>query len=296
MRIDLYTVRLFVATYEEKSISRAAARENIAPSALSRRLSDLETYIGKRLFYRKNTGMALTPAGSVMLYHARILMRDVTQLERTLADVSVGKIGNVKLCANAWAMAQYLPTDLASFAKQYPNIDIALEQSISPLSVQSVTENAVDMAILGDEHVTAGLVKFKYKEEKWRVMIPMDHPLSGQSAVGLADILEYDFVGVTRGSAIDTLVRREAERLKRSIKLRVRVSGFEVVGAMVEAGLGISIVSERMLDRYQKSMKVSSVDLTEDWATRRLMVCLKDKASLTPAARILLDHLLSPSS
>ena len=62
-RIDLTTLRLFVAVCEEQNLTRAANREGIAASAVSKRMNDFELAFGVILFRRLSKGMALTPAG-----------------------------------------------------------------------------------------------------------------------------------------------------------------------------------------------------------------------------------------
>jgi|GEM_PF-4231744 len=63
-RIDLTTLRLFIAVCEEKNLTRAAMREGIAASAVSKRMNDFEAAFDVSLFERLAKGMALTPAGA----------------------------------------------------------------------------------------------------------------------------------------------------------------------------------------------------------------------------------------
>ena len=70
-RIDLTSLQLFVAVCELGSIGKAAEREFIAASAVSKRLSDLEATLETPLLYRHTRGVDLTPAGESLLHHAR---------------------------------------------------------------------------------------------------------------------------------------------------------------------------------------------------------------------------------
>jgi DNA-binding transcriptional LysR family regulator len=76
-RIDLTTLRLFIAVCEEKNLTRAAARESIAASAVSKRLVDFELAFGVTLFERLSKGMVLTPAGEALLHHARVTLLNI---------------------------------------------------------------------------------------------------------------------------------------------------------------------------------------------------------------------------
>ncbi len=76
-RIDLTTLRLFIAICEEGNLTRASQREAIAQSAVSKRMHDLEEVLEVALFERHPNGMALTPAGESLLHHARVTLLNV---------------------------------------------------------------------------------------------------------------------------------------------------------------------------------------------------------------------------
>ena len=90
-RIDLTTLRLFIAVCEEKNLTRAAMREGIAASAVSKRMNDFETAFGVSLFERLSKGMALTPAGEALLHHARVTLLNVEKIAVELAEYSKGR-------------------------------------------------------------------------------------------------------------------------------------------------------------------------------------------------------------
>ena len=73
-RIDLTSLQLFVAVGETGSIGKAAEREFIAASAVSKRLAELESALGTALLYRHARGVDLTPAGQALLHHARSVL------------------------------------------------------------------------------------------------------------------------------------------------------------------------------------------------------------------------------
>src|SRR6201994_1877979 len=79
-RVDLTTLRLFIAICEEQNLTRAANREGIAASAVSKRMGDCELAFGVTLFRRLSKGMALTPAGEALLHHARVTLLNVEKI------------------------------------------------------------------------------------------------------------------------------------------------------------------------------------------------------------------------
>src|ERR1041385_8931308 len=120
MRPDLASLALFVRIAETRSITKAAAASHIALAAASRRITQLEDQLGSALFYRSAKGVELTPAGQALLFHAREMLEKVDQMRAEISDYSRGMKGIVRIQANASALAQYLPADLATFASDHP--------------------------------------------------------------------------------------------------------------------------------------------------------------------------------
>src|SRR6188472_2575765 len=102
-RIDLTTLRLFIAVCEEQNLTRAANREGIAASAVSKRMNDFELAFGVTLFKRLSKGMVLTPAGEALLHHARVTLLNVEKIAVELSEYS-GVRGHVRMLANLSAI------------------------------------------------------------------------------------------------------------------------------------------------------------------------------------------------
>jgi len=85
-RVDLTTLRLFIAICDEQNLTRAAQREGIAASAVSKRMNDFELAFGVTLFKRLAKGMALTPAGEALLHQARVTLLNV---EKIAAEIGI---------------------------------------------------------------------------------------------------------------------------------------------------------------------------------------------------------------
>ena len=135
-KIDLLTLQLFVAIVEEQSIAKAAERKNIAASAVSRRISDIEELFQVELLHRHSKGIEPTPAGYALLEHARVILGNLAQLETELSGYRQGKRGHIRICANKSAILESLAGELSSFLEQHPLVRIDLEENISPAIVQ----------------------------------------------------------------------------------------------------------------------------------------------------------------
>ena len=88
--IDPVSLRLFLAALEEGSLARAAARENIVPSAVSKRMIEMEEAFGVPLLARGVKGVQATPAGQGLAGHARLLLQQMDRMHREMAGFATG--------------------------------------------------------------------------------------------------------------------------------------------------------------------------------------------------------------
>ncbi|MBS0317882.1 MAG: LysR family transcriptional regulator, partial [Proteobacteria bacterium] len=137
-RIDLTSLQLFVAVCEQGSIGRAAEREFIAASAVSKRLSDLEIALDTQLVQRHTRGVDLTPAGESLLHHARAVLYSLEKLQAELSEYADGVRGQVRVHASISAIVQFLPEDLGAFARAHDQVKIDLEEHLSTEVVRAV--------------------------------------------------------------------------------------------------------------------------------------------------------------
>ena len=203
MRFDLLSLKLFVSVCEQESIARAAEMEHIAASAVSKRISDLEKMLKAPLFYRSPKGLELTPTAQALLHHARILLRDIRQMEAELGEHSKGVRGQIRISASVSTIVQYLPRDLSDFLASHVGVRIELVEATSQEVVRAVADNAVDIGIFGGSLPAAGLTVLPYRSDRLVVIMPPDHALAGRSKVTFAEIAEHDVVGPQEGSFLE---------------------------------------------------------------------------------------------
>jgi DNA-binding transcriptional LysR family regulator len=293
-KIDLVTLQLFVAIVEEQSIAKAAEKKNIAASAVSRRISDIEELFQIELLHRHSKGIEPTPAGYALLEHARIILGNLAQLETELSGYRQGKRGHIRIWANKSAILESLAGELSSFLEQHPLVRIDLEENISPAIVHAVVENRADIGIYGGNIPGQELEVLPYRSDKLVVLVTGSHPLAGRKRVRFRDLVDHDFVSLEKGSSIETLCMKAAAGLGRHLKLRIRVSGFDALFRLVDAGMGLGVVPiEIIRDRYGLE-KFTVLALDEPWAERQLVMAVRAYKSLPPVTRLLVDHLRNP--
>ncbi|MFT4194073.1 LysR substrate-binding domain-containing protein [Ottowia sp.] len=293
-RIDLTSLQLFVAVCETGSIGRAAEREFIAASAVSKRLSDLESGLGTALLYRHARGVDLTPAGQSLLHHARAVLFGLEQMQSELSEYADGVRGHVRVHASISAIVQFLPEDLGSFVRQYPSVKIDLQEQLSSDVVRAVREGAADLGICNASALAQGgeaLQARPYRTDRLALIVPAAHALSALAAIKFEESLDEDHVGLHANSSIALAMHQAAARAGRAIRLRIRVTGLDAMCRMIDNGLGVGVMPLGAFESMRGGGRLRAVPLADDWAARQISLIARDFDTLPLTARSLVEHL-----
>ena len=318
-RIDLTSLQLFVAVCELGSIGRAAEREFIAASAVSKRLSDLETAVDTPLLYRHSRGVTLTPAGESLLHHARTVLFGLERMQGELSEYADGVRGHVRMHANISAIFQFLPEDLGAFARLHSQIKIDLQEHLSSAVLHAVQEGAADLGIcnLGQagtapgqaqaqvdtpfadppgataatQRLTAGLQSRPYRTDRLMLVVPQGHALAARHSIAFEEVLDWDIVGLHANSSISLAMRAAAATAGRTLRQRIQVTGLDAMCRMIDNGLGVGLLPDRAFELMQGVGRLHAVPLTDAWAHRELRVVARDFDALPVTARLLVEHL-----
>jgi DNA-binding transcriptional LysR family regulator len=294
-RLDLTSLRLFVAVCEAKSITRAAERENIAASAISKRIAQLEKFAGTPLLVRARSGATPTRTGSTLLEHARNVLYNLDLIERDVASRTQDLRGFVRIYASASAIAEFLPNLVVSFLAKpkHADIDVDIEEMVSRDVVTGVKEGRAAIGICWAEADMAGLESVPYKTDRLSVIVPLKHPLAAKRQIRFADTLQYDHAGLRPTSAVTALLHRESARLGKVIRFRVLVSTFEAISGVVGSGLVIGIAPAGIAAAYASAATVRVIPLADTWAERQFAICFRSRRSLSRPAELFVAHLLA---
>lgn len=291
-KIDLTSLQLFVAVCELGSIGRAAEREFIAASAVSKRLSDLEATLETPLLYRHTRGVKLTPAGESLLHHARSVLFSLEKMQAELSEYADGVKGHVRIHANISAIVQFLPEDLGSFSQDHPQVKIDLEEHLSTEVIRAVQEGAADLGICNVGAVAAHeLQALPYRRDELVLIVPRGHALAQHEALAFEDTLDFDHVGLHSNSSIYLAMREAAAAAGRTIRLRIHVTGLDAMCRMIHNGLGVGVMPRRAFTLMHGVGDLECVALADAWATRDIRLVARDFSTLPLTARLLVDHL-----
>lgn len=269
-QIDLASLDLFVLICEWGSIARAAEHGGMVASAVSKRIAELEALARTPLLLRHARGVRPTPAGELLLEHARTILQGVEHLRDDLSEYARGVRGLVRLSANASAVEQFLPEHIAVFARQHPDIRIDLRQATSRNVARAVRDHLADLGVCSPSDETEGLESRPYRRERMVLIMPRAHALAKHPELAYEEALDFAQIGLRDSSTVQEMLDREARAGRRMLRQRIEVDSLSAMCRMIECGLGVGVMPEGAYQRLGEARELHAVPLTDAWAERSL--------------------------
>ena len=291
MHFDLVDLSLFRHVVEAGSITRGALKANLALGAASTRIRHMEESLGASLLTRGRQGVSPTQAGRALLTHARAILQQTERLREDLGAFAGASAGQIRVLSNTNALAEFLPEALSAFLAAHPQVSVELEERLSDEIVGQIAEGVADIGIVAGTVDTGALTTFPFRKDRFVLAVARGHALAKRSEIAFADVLEQNFVGLDRSSAIQRFLSDKAARIGKPLRLRIQLRSFDAVCRMVESNVGIGIVPETTARRAAKTMAIATVALKDAWALRELTICVRDLTELPNYARQLVDYL-----
>src|SRR5882757_8586731 len=280
MRFDLSDLRLFLNVVEAGSITHGAEHMHLAIAAASTRIRNMEAALGTPLLHRERQGVQPTPAGRTLVHHARLLLQQAERMHSELSQYAEGLRGQIRLMSNTNALTEFLPEPLSAFLATHPQVNIDLEERLSDEIVAAVADGTADVGIVAGTVEVAGLEVLPFRIDRFVLVVAPAHPLSTAERMAFAEVLDFDFVGLDRASALERFLSEKSERIGRRLKLRVQLRSFDAVCRLVECNVGIGVVPATTAERQCKTMSIHRIELADEWALRELTICIRREADL----------------
>lgn len=280
---DPISLRLFIAVCEERNIANAARREAIVPSAVSKRISQMEDEAGVKLLERGRRGVTVTAAGEVLCRYARESLQLLDRVQAELAAFADGVQGHVRVFGSKSAVAQFLPEDVGAFAKRYRDVRVSLEEREIWEVVRGVEEGRADIGVCWDAVDLRGLRTFPYYRDHLAVVVPPGHPLAKRRAVSFEDTLDYEHVDIAARSIMQTTQRSAAAAAGKQMRYRIQVTTVDAAYRIVAAQLAVAIVPREEASAIQQVLGLTVIPLTNGWAKRQFVIMVRDTGLSLPA-------------
>ncbi|MDT3425333.1 DNA-binding transcriptional LysR family regulator [Paenibacillus forsythiae] len=281
MSINKYKV--FMKVVELGSLTKAADEMGFTQSGVSHIINSLEEEFGFLLLTRSRSGVKLTSNGEEILKTLREVLKWHAHLEQEVASIHGLELGTVQIGTFTSVSVHWLPGIIKNFQQDYPNIEIRLFEGDYPQIEEWIAEGKIDCGFMSlptwDTFDVIPLHK-----DPLLALLPVDHPLSSESSLTLSQIRNELFILPSKGSDYDVNRILKSAAIKPKFKY---TSGDDyAIMAMVEQGLGISILPELVLRGQQ--FNIRSIELKGQY--RSLGIAVHSIKQVSPATRRFLDY------
>ncbi|MHA6531965.1 LysR family transcriptional regulator [Paenibacillus sp. BAC0078] len=282
MSISKYEV--FLKVVELGSLTKAAEVLGFTQSGISHTISSLELEFGFSLLIRNRSGVKLTVNGEQVVQPIREIIKWNEQLKQQVADIHGLETGTITIGTFTSVSVHWLPGMIKEFRKEYPYIEFKLMEGGYLEIEQWIEAGVIDCGFISLP-TREKFEVFPLKQDRMLAILSKEHPLSRAPFMPLAQIAYEDFIIPKAGSDYD--VRRVLE--KAGIKPNIKFSAGDdyAIIAMVENGLGISILPELVIQRQKHN--VAMLEL-EERSFRSLGIAVHSMKYTSPATKRFLKH------
>lgn len=260
--MELRHLKHFIVVAEELNFTRAAERVHIAQSALSTSVRMLEEDLRAKLFVRSTKQVQLTPAGRAFLEKAREILRAVESGREKVAEIEGLRSGSLSIgTVHSLPVFLNLPMLISRYHAENPGIELRLRQGETAGLLEQLRTGKLDLAFLPlldpPDDIVTGIIAC----EDLVAIVPLSHPLAGQSDVQLRNLVQYPFVDFELGWGTRSLTDLAFGQAGLQRQTAFDVTDLETIVDLVEQGLGIALLPETIAE--PRRSKISICELAE---------------------------------
>lgn len=285
MEMNILKYLAFVKTVEYGSFTKAAEMLNYSQSGISRMIGDLEKEWKLTLLERNRTGVKLTSDGSRILPYVQNLCTEYQKLQMQVDDLHGVQSGIIRIGTFSSVATHWLPGVIKAFQKDYPGIDYELLLGDYTEIEEWIADGRVDCGFLRlptkPEFETIFL-----EQDRLLAILPENHPLASLEKVPLASLCDEPFMLLEKGAKAE--ISAVFERNGLEPKVHFTTWDDYAIMAMVEGGLGISMLPEMIMKRTPYKVVAKELDVP---AYRKIGIVLRDKKTASLAVKRFIEYL-----
>lgn len=283
--MNILKYQAFIKTVECGSFTKAAEKLNYTQSGISRMICDLENEWNLTLLERSRNGVRLTSDGSVLLPYALDLCEEYRKLEMQVDALHGLESGIIRLGTISSIATHWLPKIIGAFQKDYPGIDYELLLGDYTEIEEWISEGRVDCGFVRTP-TSPEFETIPLERDRLLAIFPVDHPLAKLERVPIAALCNEPFMLLEKGAKAE--ISEVFERNGLTPRVHFTTWDDYAVMAMVEGGLGVSMIPELILRRTPYNIVARELDVP---AERNIVLALRDRKTASLAVKRFLDYL-----
>ena len=268
------------------SLTKAAEALEITQSAVSHTINSLEEQFGFAILTRSRAGVKLTDNGQRIMPSVRGMLNYYEQLNQTVSAIRGLDFGTVRIGAFTSVAVHWLPGVIKEFQRDYPNVDIKLFNGDYHDVEKWLTEGSVDLGFV-NLPTKLNCECIALMEDRLLAILPPDHKFASYPKFPLVECETEAFITLLETSNHDANKALSAAGIKPNIRFSTK-DDYAII-AMVEQGLGISIMPELLLKGRHDNVVIKELVPP---SKRIIGLAIPETSKASPAARQLPDYIV----
>lgn len=285
MIVETKHLRMVLAVAAHGSLTKAGRELFLSQPALSQQLLLFERRIGTPLFHREGKRMILTGAGARMAASAHRVIAELEELEGDIQRLAAGHEVLLRVGTQCYSAFHWLPALMASYARQYPDVDVQIIGDAALAPERALLEGRIDLGILNRPGTDARLTYSPLFEDEMVVVMCPDHRLAHRPFVTAHELAQEHLFTYAAPPGHGIVM----ERLLRPAGLRPRrvteVQWTDAITAFVKAGMGVAVLARWAVGSQLGAKELRARRLTEAGFRRRWFAAQLRSAESPPHTR-----------
>ncbi len=282
---NLHKFMAFVKTVESGSFTKAAEVLNYTQSAISRMIIDLENEWHITLLERGKNSVSLTSDGLRLYSYCVNVCNEYKKLELAVDELKGLEKGIIRIGAFSSVATHWIPKIVKKFQQDYPKIDYEILLGDYIEIAEWIKNGRIDCGFTTLQYAQGFDNQFLEKDELC-VILPKNHSLSGYDKIPIKELEKYPFLLLDKNGLSDCQNLFNEHKIKPQIHYTTW-DDYSIM-AMVESGLGVSILPKLILNRIPYNIEIKSLNVP---AFRDICVAMRDKNTISKATKVFLNYL-----
>lgn len=286
--MKLHHIRDIVAVAETGSLRSAARRLDIAQSAITRSIRELEHELGAMLFERRAKGVVLTPIGEAFVRRARGIQLDLDRAREEVAQLKGQAAGSVSIGLSSAPHIALLPRVVEPFRRRFPDVRLTVQEGLFPSLEADLQDGRLDFYVgpmTRDAQPVELLVEHLFENQRI-IVARIGHPMG--LAGSLADLAQAKWISSTFNADLELYPEFEAHGLPRPQIAATTETAFSMLSLVSSSDL-LAMLPQQWVDVISDAGRIQQIRIRERLAAPPICLVRRARLPLTPAAEHLCD-------
>lgn len=253
-------LKIFITVYQKESITKAADELHMTQPTVTRAIQELEEHYSRQLFERIHRRLYVTEAGKRLYHQAVHIVSSIEHLETDMTGWD--EAGVVRIGAGTTLGCILLPHVLSEFQERHPRLTIRSIVTDKTRLQEMLMHNELDFALIEGAPDHPSLEKISLGKDRMVLVLPKDHPLSTKNEITIKDLAGQPVIVSEVGSASRNFLEHLFSIHGMTLTPVMESGSMPAILQAVHAGIGISLIPQKILSLYSKKDAVTERTLS----------------------------------